>query len=398
MLSFSANPSDDKRSIGIHSDLLKPLPANQSGNKKNLTKDGNSSVNSSNPATNNAATLKEGLTAKAIQAINQESDKRLFLFYPIINFESHEYGYLQASSSVSNKDNREFNHSFNSKKKRKDIDQLFMNLIVQISFLTSDIFPSSGSAMLPGNSSNGPASSTNNKTSNEGNSSVGNSMGKPSGSSSANSNNNPQGLAGNHQSPSSSVSSPNLTQLLQQYQIKLIYELSNNQLLFSNQHFFYDRIRNLKIFKLIIGLEMNFAIIRAINTLLMNPKILNNFSLLKNELNNNHFFNLYDVTSNSRKLVKNYLLSLITLSNQIISFQNQSSSSSSFSSSSGNTNNLQGNMGSSQANISSNSSSSSSGNSNRTGKYVLYLYSLPDDSIDSLHFTPETLILLKSVV
>jgi hypothetical protein len=342
---FPTQPQRRPSASGVHSPPSITLPTTSGGKK----------ISSKSRPVANAGSLPSAVT---------EAEKKTFLFLPVFNAENHEFGYLQSITAANiNKDNREYNHLFNSKKKRKDLDILFSKIIQQISFHTADLSLINPPSSLSSVNTPLPPSATGMKGANVSNLS---------------------------------------TLLFQQYQLKLIHEL-NYSLLFSSQHFILDKIRNYRIFKLIIGVEMSYSIIHGINSLLMNAKVLNNPNLLKNELNSNsHWYNLYDVTSTARKLIKSYLQLLLSLSNQIINYQNTTTMSS-------------GSAGASNINpVSTSYSSTTSGGGNtssertggaigesssgHSGKYVVYVYSLIDDHVDLLYFTPESLIQLKFVV
>jgi hypothetical protein len=343
---FPVQPQRRPSASGVHSPPSITVPTT-SGGKRISSK--------SRPVAN------AGASSSAVT----EAEKKIFLFLPLFNSENHEFGYLQSITAANlNKDNREYNHLFNSKKKRKDLDILFSKIIQQISFHTADLsLLNPASSLSSTNTPPLPPSATGTKGTNVSNLS---------------------------------------TLLFQQYQLKLIHEL-NYSLLFSWQHFILDKIRNYRIFKLIIGVEMSYSIIHGINSLLMNAKVLNNPNLLKNELNSNsHWYNLYDVTSTARKLIKSYLQLLLSLSNQIINYQNTTTTSSGSASVSNinpvsTTYSLTASGG---GNPSSERTSGATGESSsgHSGKYVVYVYSLIDDHVDLLYFTPESLIQLKFVV
>jgi hypothetical protein len=357
-----------------HTGISLPPSLKVPPNKPKAGKDPSTSSYSS------AAAKHPSTPSSVVSAVIDE--KRHFLFYPIVSYDNSDFNYLNSDSkegkSSMKGERGDRGDRGGDKKKRRDIDHLLSNVITSLASLSSDLIHHHhhhhGTNAFTGSATPSPIAST-----------------------------------ANH--------------IYNSFQIKIVSDYSSivsssststaAAAAAASHYVYYDKQRNLRIIKLILGIEMTSTIIRSINTMLMNPKIIlsNNIQFFKNELQNNHFLILHDINNNSKKMIKQYLSNLIILANQLMNLSSSSSSSSSTSSSvgssstsssvssSGHSNKGGGNAGDSHHNSSGNSNYNSSGaGGGNNGKYLVYVYSLIDDSFDLLTFIPESFLQLKSVL
>jgi hypothetical protein len=144
-----------------------------------------------------------------------------------------------------------------------------------------------------------------------------------------------------------------------------------------------------KSISLIIAIELPFHILRAVNSLVVNPKLLSNMNLLKIELNSNNFLNAFDVSAAHRKMIKHFLSNLVNLAHHLLQMAGQGAPAAGGATSSAH--------GSTAGSLAAKTAATAS-SSNSRSVFTVLTYSLPDEQFDSLAIAPDQFVHLKSVL